>query len=65
MKFNYFDYDESGEMIQAGYCRDPLPQRSSCTIGTLYVCPEVIFDEPQKYRFDSATMSLVLKDSGD
>ena len=65
MKFNYFDHDESGEMVQAGYCRDPLSQRSACTVGTLYVCPEVIFDEPQKYRFDFDTMSLVLKEPGE
>lgn len=65
MKFNFFEYDESGEMVQAGFCRDPQTQRSGCAIGTLYVLPEAIYGEPQNYRFDFDTMSLVVKEPGE
>ena len=65
MKFNFFEYDDNGEMVQAGFCRDPLEQRSGCAIGTLYVLSEAIYGEPQNYRFDFDTMSLVLKEPGE
>jgi len=61
MKFNFFEYDESGEMIQAGFCRDPSSQRAGCALGTLFVLEEPIFDYPQKYRLNLDTMSLELK----